>query len=148
MRGRTWARNGRRPGGDTMSTVSATGFGTATASAQKTAANVDYQSFIKLLVAELANQDPLEPVDAAQHVAQLASFSNVEQSLQINAKIGQVLEAANLSLAGSIIGRTLTSADGSVSGTIASVSIGSDGLVATLGDGQEVAVAAGIVISG
>lgn len=130
-----------------MSTVSAT-LPTATqASAYQGAANVDYQSFVKLLVAELANQDPLEPVDATQHVAQLAAFSNVEQSLQINNKIGEVLKAANLSLAGSIIGRTLTSADGTASGSVAAVSIGSDGLIAMLEDGRNVAIGDGVIIS-
>ncbi len=130
-----------------MTTVSAAQTTASQSSAYSSAANVDYQTFVKLLVAELANQDPMEPVDSSQYVSQLASFSNVEQSLQINNKISQMLESANLSLAGSIVGRTLTTADGSVSGTVHSVAITSDGIIAMLENGQSVAVTNGIVIS-
>jgi flagellar basal-body rod modification protein FlgD len=58
----------------------------ATEATSKTA--VDYQSFLRLLVAEMKNQDPTNPMDSTQYVAQLASFSQVEQSVQINSKLG------------------------------------------------------------
>jgi len=38
-------------------------------------------TFLKLLVAQLKHQDPLEPQDGSQFVAQLAQFSNLEQSI-------------------------------------------------------------------
>ena len=41
---------------------------------------VDYQSFLKLLVAQMKNQDPTNPMDSTQYVAQLAAFSQFEQS--------------------------------------------------------------------
>lgn len=41
------------------------------------------QTFLKLFVAQLKNQDPLNPQDATQFVAQLAQFSQLEQSLQM-----------------------------------------------------------------
>lgn len=130
-----------------MSTVSAATAANTPSAYPFSAANVDYQSFIRLLVAELSNQNPLEPADPTQHVAQLAAFSNVEQSLQINNKISELLNTVNLSLAGSIIGRTITSADGAVTGTVNSVSVISGGLVAVLDDGQEIRVTNGIEIS-
>ncbi len=39
------------------------------------------QTFLKLLVAQLKNQDPLNPTDSVQFVTQLAQFSQLEQSL-------------------------------------------------------------------
>ena len=60
-------------------------------------ANVDYESFLKLLVAELKNQDPTQPMDSTQYMAQLASFSQVEQSIQTNTKLDQLLQASQLS---------------------------------------------------
>jgi flagellar basal-body rod modification protein FlgD len=43
--------------------------------------------FLQLLVAQLRNQDPLNPMDAQDMAAQLAQFSQVEQLLQINEAI-------------------------------------------------------------
>jgi flagellar basal-body rod modification protein FlgD len=56
--------------------------------------------FLKLLVAQMNNQDPLNPMDGQQLAAQMAQFSTVEQLLQMNEKLdaqaetdGQLLEA-------------------------------------------------------
>lgn len=57
--------------------------GAKTESAAATAAS-DFQSFLKLLTAQLRNQDPLSPIDSTQFVEQLASFSAVEQQIQTN----------------------------------------------------------------
>ena len=35
---------------------------------------LDYSAFLRLLIAEMKNQDPTKPMDSAQYVAQLASF--------------------------------------------------------------------------
>jgi len=39
------------------------------------------QTFLKLLVAQMRNQDPTQPQDAAQFVTQLAQFSSLEQQI-------------------------------------------------------------------
>jgi flagellar basal-body rod modification protein FlgD len=41
------------------------------------------QTFLQLLVAQLQNQDPLNPQDGTQFVGELAQFSSVEQELQM-----------------------------------------------------------------
>jgi flagellar basal-body rod modification protein FlgD len=43
--------------------------------------------FLKLLVAQMKNQDPLKPQDNTQFVAELAQFSNLEQSMGINSRL-------------------------------------------------------------
>lgn len=43
--------------------------------------------FLKLLVAQLQNQDPLKPQDNAEFVAELAQFSNLEQTIGINDRL-------------------------------------------------------------
>jgi flagellar hook assembly protein FlgD len=41
------------------------------------------QTFLQLLVAQLKNQDPMQPQDGTQFVAQLAQFSSLEQQVQM-----------------------------------------------------------------
>jgi len=48
-------------------------------------------SFLKLLVAQLKNQDPLKPQDNSQFVAELAQFSSLEQSMGVNDKLSQMM---------------------------------------------------------
>ncbi|WP_336057484.1 flagellar hook assembly protein FlgD [Nitratireductor sp. CH_MIT9313-5] len=107
---------------------------------------VDYQSFLKLLVAEMKNQDPTSPMESTDYVAQLATFSQVEQSVQMNAKLDQLLAASSLAQAGSLVGRELTSADGTVTGTVKEVKLFSDGIVAVLGSGKEIVVGPGVSV--
>ena len=108
---------------------------------------VDYQSFLKLLVAQMKNQDPTNPMDSTQYMAQLASFSQVEQSVQMNQKLDQMLQSSTLAQADAIIGRTVTSADGETSGKVAEVRLISNGIVAVLEGGKEVVMGPGVKIS-
>ncbi len=123
---------------------------TATSSTSSTSNTntVDYNTFLQLLVTELQNQDPTSPTDPTQYLSQLASFSAVGQSVQTNAKLDTMLTTSALSQADSAIGRTVTSADGSTSGVISSVAIGSGGAVtATLQNGSTMALGNGVKIS-
>ena len=117
--------------------------GTRTAGAQST---VDYNAFLRLLIAQLQNQDPLNPIDSTEYMAQLAQFSSVEQSIQVNQKLDTLLTSYSLSQADALIGRSVTSSAGDVSGTVEAVSITSQGAVALLDNGAELALGAGIVI--
>lgn len=108
---------------------------------------VDYQSFLKLLVAQMKNQDPTNPMDSTQYMAQLAAFSQVEQSVQMNTKLDQMLQSSTLAQADAIIGRTITSADGETTGKVASVRLISNGIVAVLEGGKEVTMGPGVKIS-
>jgi len=127
-----------------MTTTIPTGANQGTQQTSKTA--VDYQSFLKLLIAEMKNQDPTKPMDSTQYVAQLATFSQVEQSVQTNTKLDQIMQSSALSQADALIGRSITSADGKTTGVVASVKLASNGLIAVLQDGMQVSVGAGVSI--
>lgn len=66
------------------------------ASAAASAAS-DFNSFLKLLTAQLKNQDPLSPIDSTQFVEQLASFSAVEQQIESNRLLTEMLNSQSLS---------------------------------------------------
>ena len=131
-------------GGQTApQTTAQTGAPTGAAGMAQT---VDYQSFLRLLVAQMKNQDPTSPMESTDYVAQLTTFSQVEQSVQINNKLDSILQASTFAQAGDLIGREIESADGKISGTIESVRLYTDGIMATLDNGQELPIWAGVVI--
>lgn len=110
------------------------------------ASQLDYNAFLKLLIAQLKNQDPTNPTDGTEFVAQLATFSQVEQGIATNKKLESLLTSQSLTLADAVIGHTVTSADGQTKGVVKSVTITSDGPVATLADGSTITLGDGIKI--
>ena len=103
---------------------------------------------LKLLVAELQNQDPTNPTDPTQYLSQIASFSAVGQTVQTNQKLDTMITTNALQQADTAIGRTVTSADGTISGKVSSASIGSDGTItAKLANGTTLALGSGVTIS-
>jgi flagellar basal-body rod modification protein FlgD len=81
--------------------------------------------FLKLLTAQLANQDPLQPVDNQAFIAQLAQFSSVEQLQGLSSRLDTLLLAtasANQMSTASLVGKDVAfKADGAdVAGGVAS----------------------------
>ena len=62
--------------------------GTAAAAATGTKNVVGKDEFLRMLVAQLKNQDPLNPLDGTAFTAQLAQFSSLEQLQNINTQLG------------------------------------------------------------
>ncbi|MGX7707019.1 flagellar hook assembly protein FlgD [Methylobacterium sp. Gmos1] len=123
---------------------------TATAAAAKAgssfAASMNSDTFLTLLMAQLKNQDPTKPMDSTEYVGQLATFSQVEQATKTNTKLDSLLASSFLDQADTVIGRTLTSADGTQTGTVQSVRVTSDGALARLTSGQDVLLTSGVTI--
>lgn len=109
-------------------------------------ASVDYNGFLRLLIAQMKNQDPTKPMDSAQFMAQLASFSNVEQGIKMNQKLDSMMTSLALSQVDGIVGRTIISADGNIAGTVMALHVVSGGAVALLEDGREVPLGPGVTI--
>ena len=71
-----------------MTTVSSTTATTAAAASPITAYNkLGEADFLKLLTTQLANQDPTQPVDNTQMLAQLAQFSSLSAQNQTNTQL-------------------------------------------------------------
>lgn len=117
----------------------------ASASASKEAGN--YNAFLQLLVTQLQHQDPMKPMDPTQTVTQLATFAQVEQSVQTNALLAALADNSALSQASALVGRTVSTADGAISGVVKSVMIADGGLIAVLGDGRKIPLGPGVTIS-
>lgn len=120
---------------------------TETSQTKTSGTSLDYNAFLKLLIAEMQNQDPTNPTDPAEWMGQIASFSNVEQAVQMNAKLDSLMTSSALSQADGVIGHTVTSEDGKISGKVTSVRIISGGAVAILDNGSELQLGAGVKVS-
>jgi len=101
--------------------------------------------YMKLLVTQLQNQNPLEPLDNNEIAAQLAQFSELEQLENMNASFGQVLESVQRSYASSLIGKEVCfdvrAADGTMetkTGEVEEVTVGDRGDINLVVDGRNV----------
>lgn len=106
-----------------MSTVSATTSSTATVASSATPAQTTMKQadlgktdFLNLLVAQLKNQDPLKPMDSSSFVAELAQFSQLEQSSNTNTLLQQGLDAQSANRQYSLL--PLVGRDVSVAGAV------------------------------
>lgn len=98
---------------------------TAEANAPQHKSQMDKDDFLKLLVAQLNHQDPLNPMEDTEMTGQLAEYSSLEQLTNMNTTLDTMLKqtaADQMSTAVSFIGKsvsakgyTLTKGDGQVS---------------------------------
>jgi flagellar basal-body rod modification protein FlgD len=132
----------------TTSVSSATGAAAATGTTgtQLATSNstLGENSFLQLMMDQLKDQNPLSPADPTQYVSELASFSSLEQEMQVatNSQTTATEQASNEAVG--LIGHTVTytDADGNAqSGTVASVQFTSSGPTLTIGS------ASGITLS-
>jgi flagellar basal-body rod modification protein FlgD len=83
---------------------------------------VDKDGFLKLLIAQMRNQDPLSPMDNTQFLSQMAQFSTLEQLQNMNGNLASALQwdllfnqTINNTMATSLIGREVEALGSGVS---------------------------------
>lgn len=114
-----------------------------------TASASDMQmDYMKLLVTQLQNQNPLEPLDNKDMTAQLAQFSQLQQIENLNTSFGKILESVQRSYASSLIGKEVSfrtmAADGTIetrTGDVEEVTIGDTRQIILTVDDQRVDLA-------
>jgi flagellar basal-body rod modification protein FlgD len=133
---------------NSLSSSDTTALTQSAAAGQQAASNVDKDAFMKLLVSQLQNQDPMAPQDNQQFIAQLAQFSSLEQMQQLNENILglAVLQQSNalmaqLTQSSALIGQQVQYIDPQseqeLTGTVSQVKI-KDGMATLLIDGEDV----------
>lgn len=98
---------------------------------------LDRDTFLQLMVAQLRNQDPMNPTDSAEFLAQTAQFTSLEKLEAVADQTAQALAAQMAFGASSLIGRTVTytGPDGTdVKGSVDSVHFTADGPMLSVGD--------------
>jgi len=64
--------------------------------------------YMKVLITQLQNQNPLEPLNNNEMASQLAQFSQLQQLESMNSNFAQILAITNRSYANSLIGKEVT----------------------------------------
>ena len=88
--------------------VATAGSGEAAAGAGRGKGDMGKEEFLKLLVTQLEQQNPLDPQDGAEFVAQLAQFTSLERLVNIEGALGNVAMASmttNSMLASGFLGK-------------------------------------------
>jgi flagellar basal-body rod modification protein FlgD len=117
-------------------------------SSSATATSSDKDMFLQLLVAQMKYQDPMNPTDSSQFLAQSAQFTALEKMQTVADQTGLLLGAQMAFGASSLVGRsvTYTLGDGTEgSGTVHGVTFGVDGPVLDV-DGVEVPIASVLTV--
>jgi flagellar basal-body rod modification protein FlgD len=122
-----------------MSVVEPVKAATAKASDSQTLGKDD---FLKLMVAQMKNQDPMNPADDKDNIAQMAQFSSLEQITNLANATQQLADRLSLTQNVGLLGHTVTytGTDGaSVTGTVDGLDLNKDG-AATLSVGGQAGV--------
>lgn len=125
---------------------------TATGASSASTIRMDY---MKLLVTQLQNQNPLEPMSNEAMASQLAQFSQLAQLESMNTSFSDVLAGVQRSYAASLIGKEVSFADQSetgsgeiVSGTVEKVFNNVDGKIVLVADGRTIGLEDIISVAG
>jgi flagellar basal-body rod modification protein FlgD len=97
----------------------------ATSSATNSAASIQ-MDYMKLLVTQMKNQNPLEPMSNTEMASQMAQFTQLQQLETMNTSFSQVLKDTKLNYANSLIGKSIAFEDTSgqlAAGTVERVTL-------------------------
>ncbi|MFN7135506.1 MAG: flagellar hook assembly protein FlgD [Myxococcales bacterium] len=100
--------------------------------------SLDKDAFLKLLAAQAKEQDPMNPSDSTQQIAQLAQFSSLEQMLNVATEMGKLRTTNTNQAAIQLVGHDVTFKDPATgldtTGVVKQVSMGENGPTLTIGD--------------
>jgi len=98
---------------------------------------INTDQFLQLLVAQLQNQDPLDPVSDRDFINQLATLNTVQGIQSLNANFAEMLKLQQLTQGADLIGKTVTFAPAGGgdprSGTVSAVSVQDGAFVLNVG---------------
>src|ERR687890_2637619 len=113
-----------------ITSTTATTATTATSSTKKADQVLGKDDFLKLMVAQMKNQDPMNPADDKDNIAQMAQFSSLEQITNLATATQDLANRLSLTQNVGLLGHTVTytGTDGATAtGTVDGLDLGKDG---------------------
>lgn len=98
-------------------------------------AGLSMDDLLKLLMTELSFQDPLKPVDNKDFLTQMAQFTSLDTTRQLNDNITRLLSTQSLNQSVGLLGKTIdakTDSNGVVSGQVTALQLVSGTLEITI----------------
>jgi len=102
-----------------------------------TQSSVGIDDFLKIFLTQLNFQDPLEPVDNREFIAQLAQFSSLQIASETNDNLEGLLDVSSVSQSVELIGRDVSFNSGAA-GRVIAVRLEGDNLVLDLESGGDI----------
>ena len=92
------------------------------------AQSMGMQDFLKVLLTQLVYQDPLKPMDNQEFMAQMAQFTSLEQTQQMNDKLSTLITNQSALQSVGLIGKTVDvkTASGTLTGLVSALSFAGD----------------------
>ena len=103
---------------------------------QSSSKQLTQQDFLKLLSTQMSNQDPMQPMDDSQFMAQMAQFSTLQATTAISTDMTALRTHSDLATASSLVGRKVTISNasiGSVTGVVSGVDASSGSAQVVIG---------------
>ena len=129
------------------------GIGSAAVSSQTSAAggyNLKPEDFIKMMVTQLQNQDPMQPTSNQDLLAQMSQIGQLETSTQLQTVLQGLALQTQIGSASSLIGKSVQGMDANnntIQGLVTSVKVQSDGVSLQLDNGQALSLSRVTAIS-
>jgi len=101
--------------------------------------NLKTEDFIKMMITQLQNQDPLEPAKNQELLAQMSQIGQLQSSTSLTDSLKGMVLQNQIGSASALIGKTVQGLDGQddpVTGLVNSVKVGADGVSLELDNGK------------
>ena len=96
--------------------------------------------FIKMMITQLQNQDPMQPADNNQLLAQMSQIGQLQSATSLQTSLQGLVQQNQIGAAAGLIGKTVQGLDDNddpVTGTVTSVSVGKDSVDLELDNGTK-----------
>ncbi len=99
------------------------------------------EEFIKIMLTELANQDPTQPQDSSKLLDQISSLRSIESNMELTGQMGDLIEQNQFATAANLVGKHVIGRDEqsmATQGKVASAGIENNEIILTLENGERV----------
>jgi len=107
-------------------------------SSKEGTSSLDQEDFLKLLTTQLEHQDPMDPMDDTDFIAQMANFTSLEQTKEMSTTLSNMAVTQQTIGLTNYLGKTVTINDGdkTVTGEVEAITADENGLYVMV-DGKE-----------